>query len=182
MADWAKIPAWTLGVVKSTNKSLLKVLETDDKYLQSVQDRFWSMIREQQNAGRNLEVTCFFEELPLSISGVVVPRVSATLKSYNAISIHANHSDMVKFASADDNGFKRLLGELVRWESQIEQSTTRQIPQAIEEARIAGPANTSFNNYGSGDMLNAPSGTQNISKGSGNQFTGATFSGPVQFG
>ncbi|KJK73271.1 hypothetical protein H634G_11674, partial [Metarhizium anisopliae BRIP 53293] len=55
---------------------------------------------------------------------------------------------MVKFASADDNGFKRLLGELVRWESQIEQSTTRQIPQAIEEARIAGPANTSFNNYG----------------------------------
>lgn len=182
MADWAKIPAWTLGVVKSTNKSLLKVLETDDKYLQSVQDRFWSMIREQQNAGRNLEVTCFFEELPLSISGVVVPRVSATLESYNAISIHANHSDMVKFASADDNGFKRLLGELVRWESQIEQSTTRQIPRAMEEARIAGPANTSFNNYGSGDMLNAPGGTQNISKGSGNQFTGATFSGPVQFG
>ncbi|KAM5342905.1 hypothetical protein ACJ41O_013871 [Fusarium nematophilum] len=109
MADWARIPTSALGVVKSTNKSLLKILETDDAYLQSVQDRFWSMVREQQKAGRDLEVTCFFEELPLSGVGKVVSKDSATLESYNAISIHANHSNMVKFSSVDDNGFKRLL-------------------------------------------------------------------------
>ncbi|KAG4256549.1 hypothetical protein FPRO03_14013 [Fusarium proliferatum] len=99
MADWARIPASALGIVKSTNKSLLKILETDDKYLQSVQDRFWSMVREQQKAGRDLEVTCFFEELPLSGIGKVVSKDSATLESYNAISIHANHSNMMGIAN-----------------------------------------------------------------------------------
>lgn len=182
MADWARIPAAALGIVKSTNKSLLKILETDDAYLQSVQDRFWSMVREQQKAGRDLEVTCFFEELPLSGVGKVVSKDSATLESYNAISIHANHSNMVKFSSVDDNGFKRLLGELIRWESQIRNSAARQPRPPIEEAPIKKSANSSFNNFGPGDQLNAPGGTVNKSKGSGNQFPGATFSGPVQFG
>ncbi|KAF4338214.1 hypothetical protein FBEOM_7899 [Fusarium beomiforme] len=182
MADWARIPTSALGIVKSTNKSLLKILETDDKYLQSVQDRFWSMVREQQKAGRDLEVTCFYEELPLSGVGKVVSKDSATLESYNAISIHANHSNMVKFSSADDNGFKRLLGELIRWESQIRNSTVWQSRRPIEEAPIIKSANSSFNHFGPGDQLNASGGTQNISKGSGSHFPGATFSGPVQFG
>ncbi|KAF9784161.1 hypothetical protein IL306_008314 [Fusarium sp. DS 682] len=182
MADWARIPAAALGIVKSTNKSLLKILETDDKYLQSVQDRFWSMVREQQKAGQDLEVTCFFEELPLSGIGKVVSKDSATLESYNAISIHANHSNMAKFSSIDDNGFKRLVGELVRWESQIRNSAASQLRPPIDEAQIKKPASSSFNNYGPGDQLNAPGGTQNISKGSGNQFPGGTFNGSVQFG
>ena len=45
MADWAKIPASALGLVKSTNKLLLEILETDDQFLESIQVRFWSMIR-----------------------------------------------------------------------------------------------------------------------------------------
>ncbi|UPK91511.1 hypothetical protein LCI18_002446 [Fusarium solani-melongenae] len=182
MADWARIPASALGIVKSTNTSLLKILETDDKYLQSVQDRFWSMVREQQKAGRDLEVTCFFEELPLSGVGKVVSKGSATLEGYNAISIHANHSNIVKFSSMDDNGFKRLLGELIRWESQIRNSAARQLRQPREEAPIKTLANSSFNNFGPGDQLNAPGGTVNKSTGSGNHFPGATFSGSVQFG
>ncbi|KAH7478076.1 hypothetical protein FOMA001_g9747 [Fusarium oxysporum f. sp. matthiolae] len=182
MAHWARIPASVLGRVKSTNKSLLSILETDDRYLQSVQDRFWSMVREQQKAGRDLEVTCFFEELPFPGIGQVVSKDSATLEGYNAISIHANHSNMVKFSSVDDNGFKRLLGELIRWESQIRDSAIRPPRPSTEEAQIDKPSNSYFNSYGSGDQFNAPGGTQNISKGSGNQFTGATFSGNVQFG
>lgn len=84
---------------------------------------------------------------------------------------------MVKFSSVDDNGFKRLLGELIRWESQIRNSAASQPTRSIEGARIKEPANSSFNNYGPGDQFNAPGGTQNISKGIGNQFPGATFSG-----
>ncbi|KAH8729738.1 Alpha/Beta hydrolase protein [Ilyonectria robusta] len=181
MADWARIPASALGIVKSINKSLLKILETDDKYLQSVQDRFWSMVREQQQAGRDLEVTCFFEELPLSGVGKVVSKDSATLESYNAISIHANHRNMVKFSSVDDNGFKRLLGELIRWESQIRNSAISQPTRSIEEAQIKKPANWYFNNFGSGDQINAPGVTVNMSTGDGNHFPGATFYGPVHF-
>ena len=119
MADWANIPASALGLVKSTNKSLLKILETDDQFLESIQVRFWAMIRELREGSRRLEVTCFFEELPLSVVGTVVSKESATLEGYNSISIRANHINMVKFGSAEDNGFKRLLGELMRWDEQI---------------------------------------------------------------
>jgi protein SERAC1 len=132
IADWAKIPASALDLVKCTNKSLLKILETDDQLLESIQIRFWSTIRELREDGRPIEVTCFFEELPLPVVGKVVSRESATLECYNMISIHANHRDMVKFSSAEDNGFKRLLGELIRWESQIRYLVASQPTQATE--------------------------------------------------
>ncbi|KAH8662953.1 Alpha/Beta hydrolase protein [Tricladium varicosporioides] len=119
MANWAKIPAAGLGLVKSTNKSLLKILETNDQYLESIQVRFWAMIRELREGGRLFEVTCFFEEQGLIGVGKVVSKESATLEGYNSISIHADHREMVRFSSPGDNGFKRLLGELVRWESQV---------------------------------------------------------------
>ncbi|KAK3896424.1 hypothetical protein C8A05DRAFT_40045, partial [Staphylotrichum tortipilum] len=115
MADWAKIPASAVGLAKSVNKSLLGILETDDQLLESTQVEFWSMVRGLREGGRGFEVTCFFEELPLSVVGkVVVSKDSATLEGYASFSIHANHSDMVKFASAEENGLKRLLDEL-RW-------------------------------------------------------------------
>lgn len=116
MADWANIPASALGLIKSTNKSLLAILATDNQLLESIQVRFWSMVRELRESGRRLEVTCFFEELPLQVVGTVVSKESATLEGYSSFSIHANHREMVRFGSAEDNGFKRLLGDLMRWE------------------------------------------------------------------
>ncbi len=127
MADWAKITASAIGLAKSVNKSLLGILETDDQLLESIQVEFWSMVRGLREGGRGFEVTCFFEELPLPVVGkVVVSKDSATLEGYASFSIHANHSDMVKFASAEENGLKRLLGELVRWEHQIHQTVGKE--------------------------------------------------------
>ena len=119
MADWSRIPATALGIIKSTNQSLLQILQSNDQFLESIHTGFLSMIRDLQRQGRQLEVTCFYEELPLPVVGKVVSKDSATFAGYNPISIHANHRDMVKFANADDNGFKRLLGELTRWQSEI---------------------------------------------------------------
>ncbi|KAM0360984.1 hypothetical protein ACHAPK_011831, partial [Fusarium culmorum] len=119
MADWSGIPAKALGLVKSTNRSLLEVLETNNQYLESIHVRFLSMMREQREAGRQLEVACFFEELPLSTVGKVVSKESATFEGYDPITIHANHADMVKFRSAEENGFKRVVGELTAWKSEI---------------------------------------------------------------
>ena len=119
MADWAKIPASAVGLFKSANKSLLEILETDNQLLESIQVEFWSMVRGLREGGRRFEVTCFFEELPLPGVGKVVSKESATLEGYASFSIHANHSDMVKFVSVEENGLKRLLGELVRWELQV---------------------------------------------------------------
>ncbi|KAI7765536.1 hypothetical protein LZL87_007287 [Fusarium oxysporum] len=119
MADWSRIPAKTLGLVKSTNRSLLEVLETNNQYLESIHVRFLSMMREQREAGRQLEVACFFEELPLSTVGKVVSKESATFEGYDPITIHANHANMVKFRSTEENGFKRVVGELTAWKSEI---------------------------------------------------------------
>jgi hypothetical protein len=115
MADWMKIPASGLGILKSTNKPLLQVLGTDDQLLESIQTRFWSMVRGQRESGRRLEITCFFEELPLPVVGQVVSKMSATMEGYTSVSVHANHRDMVKFRTENDNGFKRLVGDLMRW-------------------------------------------------------------------
>ncbi|KAK4119713.1 hypothetical protein N657DRAFT_540442, partial [Parathielavia appendiculata] len=82
MADWAKIPASIVGLVKSANKSLLGILETDDQLLESTQVEFWSMVRGLREGGRGLEVTCFFEELPLPGVGKAVSKESATLEGY----------------------------------------------------------------------------------------------------
>ncbi|KAM0542036.1 hypothetical protein ACHAO7_010158 [Fusarium culmorum] len=122
MADWSGIPAKALGLVKSTNRSLLEVLETNNQYLESIHVRFLSMMREQREAGRQLEVVCFFEELALSAVGKVVSKESATFEGYDPITIHANHADMVKFGSAEENGFKRVVGELTAWKSEIGKS------------------------------------------------------------
>ena len=119
MADWVGMPASALGLFKSVNKSLLEILETDSQLLEAIQVDFLAMIREQREGGRPLEVTCFFEELPLWKDRKVVSKESATFEGYNPISIHANHINMVKFASAGESGFTSVLGELVRWKSQI---------------------------------------------------------------
>ncbi|KAK4031520.1 Alpha/Beta hydrolase protein [Parachaetomium inaequale] len=182
LAYWANLSASALGLIKSANRSLLTTLQRDDQLLESIQRDFWAMVREQRESGRPLEVTCFFEGLPSSVLGravTVVSKDSATLDGYSSFSIRANHRDMVKYCSAEDNGFKRLLGELTRWRDQARDSAARQ-PQS-KEAQIQGPLSSSFYNYG-GDQVNAPGGTVNISRGSGNQLPGATFSGPVHFG
>lgn len=134
MADWAQVPASALGLVKSTNKSLLETLETDDQFLESIHIDFWSMIRELRESGRRLEVTCFFEELPMPYVGRVVSKESATLEGYTSISIHANHRDMVKFGSAESSGFLRLLGELSRWKLQLRYS--RSPTRIIERIKL----------------------------------------------
>ncbi|KAJ5607015.1 hypothetical protein N7537_003634 [Penicillium hordei] len=126
MADWAKIPASVFGLVKSTNTTLLDVLKRDSQLLQSIQFDFLAMVRQLREDGRRFEVTCFFEELPMPIVGQIVSKESATLEGYTPLSIHANHRNMVKFRSTEENGFKRLLGELSRW-----------IAQPCEDARLS---------------------------------------------
>ncbi|KAK5011659.1 hypothetical protein LTR28_009893 [Elasticomyces elasticus] len=123
MASWARMPASILGILKSANKSLLSVLQIDDQLLESIQIGFLSLVRDlRDNQNRRLEVTCFFEELGMPTVGIVVSKESATFAGYNPVSIHANHSDMVKFAVSNDNGFIRVLGELRRWESELRYS------------------------------------------------------------
>jgi len=116
MAEWAKIPASALGLVKTTNVSLMDILKPENEMLRDIRERFAEMIQEGSHP---IEITCFCEALPLPWGGIVVSQDSAGLEGKELYTVHASHRDMVRFGSAEDNGFKRLLGELIRWESQI---------------------------------------------------------------
>lgn len=142
MADWAKIPASALGLVKSTNMSLLEILQTKNQLLESIQVEFWLMVRALREAGRRFEVTCFFEELPLPVIGKVVSKESATVAGYDSISIHANCRDMVRFASAEDNGFRRLLGVLARWTSEVKDPLPRRQMEKLPPASPPWPVHS----------------------------------------
>ncbi|KAK4464623.1 Alpha/Beta hydrolase protein [Cladorrhinum samala] len=125
ISSWARLPTRVPGIFKSANKLLLESIGTKSENLASLQIRFWTMMREQREAGRDLKVTCFYEEIGLPGVGVVVSRESATLEGYKALSIHGNHSTMVKFQSRDDNGYNRIVGELaqMQWMSSSKSST-----------------------------------------------------------
>jgi len=176
MADWAGIPASALGIFKSTNKSLLEILRTDDQLLKSIQERFWSMVRGLREGNRRFEVTCFYEELPLPVLGKkVVSEASATLEGYSLMSIHANHSNMVKFATADANGFKRLIGELIRWRANSDKliGGSQDESSVAQAAWKAEPPKATINFSGSGPHnANMGNGIQYNNTGSGSQYIG----------
>ncbi|KAH7475750.1 hypothetical protein FOMA001_g10755 [Fusarium oxysporum f. sp. matthiolae] len=180
-ADWAKIPTWALGQVKSTNRNILDVLQTKNQYLEFIQTSFLSMIRELRETGRPLQITCFFEELPMPGVGTIVSKESASLEGYSAFSIHANHSEMVKFGSAEESGFKRLLGELVRWDAMLGTGDSTASSVAELESDGKTPNATSSLQTTTGHIFNASGGTQHNNTGAGNQFFG-NFNGPVYFG
>lgn len=119
MAAWAKIPISALGVVKSLNGRLLKALGPDEELLESIQDDFGRLLRRMTISETPIEITCFFEELPLSVVGKVVSRESATIPEYNAISVHANHREMVRFGSNNDRGFVEVLHLLRKWQDEV---------------------------------------------------------------
>lgn len=119
MANWASIPARTLSIFRSTNKSLLEILETENEFLESIQDDFLSMLRQQLQQGKVVEIACFFEEQPTFGTMPIVLKESAILDGYRHYSIYATHAGMVKFASAEETGFKRVSGELLRWQESI---------------------------------------------------------------
>lgn len=119
MANWASIPASALGIFRHVNKSLFGLLETNNNQLEELQERFLTMLRQQLQSGRCIEIMCFFEELPTKKLGVIVPKESAILDGYEYSSIYATHAGMVKFASVEDSGYQRVYHELLRWNEAI---------------------------------------------------------------
>jgi hypothetical protein len=45
----------------------------------------------------------------------IVDETSATLAGYEKILLNADHSEMCKFASEDDNNYRQVAGQLAKW-------------------------------------------------------------------
>jgi protein SERAC1 len=72
LAQWAEMLAKSLGLIKQTNPEIITVLKSDSEVLARIQDNFHTMIRARNLSGlQPIEITCFFEELPLPGIGVV---------------------------------------------------------------------------------------------------------------
>ncbi|KAF4627699.1 hypothetical protein G7Y89_g10454 [Cudoniella acicularis] len=131
LAKWAEMLANVIGLLKQTNPQILAVLESDSEVLARVQDGFHTMVRSRnQERLQPIEITCFYEELPLPGIGVVVPSHSAILPGYTPIGIRSNHMDMTKFEHADDPGFTLVAGELRRWIKELTVPSNTSAPGA----------------------------------------------------
>jgi hypothetical protein len=185
MAHWANFPARCLGIIKSANTKLLDILERDDEMLKEIQDEFCAMIGNPRTNGRDIKVTCFYEELGFPVVECVVPRQSASLIGYNAFSIYANHRDMVKFASSEDAGFQDLRGELVRWEDEIKKEiATNLANQQQQQQQHGGNKRQGDTNFSPSMEKSQPAyhhTGHNYNSGSGHQIQAAHFHGDVRF-
>ena len=72
LAHWAESLAKVIGVLKQTNADILAVLKSESEVLERIQHGFYTMIRSRsQDRHPPIEITCFFEELPLPGIGTV---------------------------------------------------------------------------------------------------------------
>ncbi|RSL37906.1 hypothetical protein CEP53_015375, partial [Fusarium sp. AF-6] len=131
-AKWGSFCATMLGMVKKTNKSIVQILNPESEMLASIQKRFHEVLRLRQAKGQPLNITCFYEEMPLPVFGTVVDMKSAILQGYSAYGIHATHTGMTKFKDVLDKGYEDVSGELLRWVKDARETVTA-TPELQEE-------------------------------------------------
>ena len=138
LANWGRIFGQIANTVKTVNTSLLNVLEPESDVLSRIQGDFHAMVRTRPDQGRPpLHITCFYEELPVKGLGEIVPKHSAILPAYNSIGIWANHMDMVRFSSNNDQGYLSVSTELLRWVRAVQKTANPAAPPAPAEAPTA---------------------------------------------
>ncbi|KAJ4303989.1 hypothetical protein N0V88_001593 [Collariella sp. IMI 366227] len=126
LAEWGKQLARTIGVVKQVNHEIIGVLKTESEVLAEIQDRFHTMVMARSKEQIPIEISCFYEELPVIGIGAIVPQHSAILPGFNvAIGIHANHMNMCKFSVPQDPGFLAVCGELREWIGKIKEKASQ---------------------------------------------------------
>ncbi|MCJ1387011.1 hypothetical protein MMC17_010140 [Xylographa soralifera] len=74
------------------------------------------MIRDRKRMNEDdINITCFFEELPVRGFSVIVTKHSATLPTYQSTGLNYTHMAMTRFKDDTDQGFFAVTGDLMRW-------------------------------------------------------------------
>ncbi|CAH0019112.1 unnamed protein product [Clonostachys rhizophaga] len=119
LAIWADRLLKSVNIVQKRNTDIIGVLNANSEVLQRIQEGFFATIwGKEEGVSRQIQITCFHEELPTSIKGfskIVVSKESASLPGSIRIGIHRDHTQMTKFSDREDPGFKATCGELRRW-------------------------------------------------------------------
>ena len=79
LAAWAKFGTTIARIIKHANTNIVSVLEPGSEMLARVQDEFHGLLRTRRDEKSGIEITCFYEELPLHLVGKVNVTVHACL-------------------------------------------------------------------------------------------------------
>ena len=71
LARWAELLSRSIGIIKQTNTQIVEVLRRDSEVLARIQGGFHNMVLVRGKEAQPIEITCFFEELPLPGIGQV---------------------------------------------------------------------------------------------------------------
>lgn len=75
LASWATFGNNIANIVKRTNKDIVSVLRPGSEMLADVQDGFHNILRLRKEEGTDINITCFYEELPLpGVGEVPIPK------------------------------------------------------------------------------------------------------------
>lgn len=72
LASWAKFGTDVARMVKHVNPDIVSVLRPGSEMLANIQSGFHQLLRLRKEEDAEISITCFYEELPLSIIGEVL--------------------------------------------------------------------------------------------------------------
>ena len=71
LARWAAFGSQIMSVFKCSNTAVLDVLRPGSELLAQIQENFQKMLRLRKRDGRPIHIICFYEQLPLMVTGDV---------------------------------------------------------------------------------------------------------------
>ncbi len=89
-ARWIAILTDIVNILKPVNRDIVKLLRQGSPMLVDVQDSFHNVLEKRKQEGLGIDITCFYELLPVARS-CVVPKESAVIPGELHYPIHANH-------------------------------------------------------------------------------------------
>ena len=138
-----------LGFARA-NSQILDPLRRGSEIADNIEQSFSTWLRRHT---ARFGLTCFFEEFEVPTLGLIVAKDSARIPGYPQFSIPANHMNMAKFGEKEDIGYKRILGELKRWESEQPAGMVRNVVLEPLAMRTRDCANETCQLSGDGSSM-----------------------------
>ena len=71
LAKWGHIGTQMVNILRKANKDIVSVLDPGSDMLRLIQQGFHNLLRIRKNERSEIPITCFYEELPVTGTGVV---------------------------------------------------------------------------------------------------------------
>ncbi|KAL3469505.1 Alpha/Beta hydrolase protein [Aspergillus californicus] len=110
LATWGERIARVLNIFKPVNCHIVRLLDPGSHTLHELRRAFHNLLEKRKDENSRIGIVCFYETIPM-VRSCVVSEQSATIDGEPSFPIFANHVDMAKFASRQDNGYKSVIRE-----------------------------------------------------------------------